>query len=317
MKTLGFANKDQMPILGLGTWKSSPGDVYTAVMEALRIGYRHIDCAAVYGNEAEVGRALTDSIAKGLVKRDQLWITSKLWNNAHAPEDVTPALEKTLEDLGIDYLDLYLIHWPVLIRKGVLYHKGVDDLLPLERIPIETTWQMLEKTVERGLCRHLGVSNFSVAKLQSLLACADIRPEVNQIEMHPYLQQPAMLEFCKENRIHLTAYAPLGSADRPSRLKVEGEPILMEDEVINEIARKHQVSPAQILISWAIGRNTAVIPKSVRSERLIQNFDAAALTLSEEDMQQIAKLDRHRRYVNGEFWAMAGGPYTLENLWDE
>jgi alcohol dehydrogenase (NADP+) len=317
MMTLGFANGDQMPILGLGTWKSNAGEVYSAVREALRIGYRHIDCAAIYGNETEVGTALADSFKEGLVSRDQLWITSKLWNNAHAPEDVRPALEKTLKDLGLDYLDLYLIHWPVLIKKGVLYQKSGADLLPLDHIPIEKTWKAMEISAAEGLCRHLGVSNFSVAKLKSLLAHAEIRPEVNQIELHPYLQQPAMLEFCRENVIHLTAYAPLGSADRPSRLKVDGEPVLMEEETIREIARTLAATPAQVLISWAIQRKTSVIPKSVNPERLRQNFEAAALTLSEEQMQRIEKLDRHRRYINGEFWAMEGSSYTLENLWDE
>lgn len=317
MKTLGFANGDQMPILGLGTWKSNAGEVYSAVREALRIGYRHIDCAAVYGNEAEVGTALADSIKEGLVTREQLWITSKLWNNSHAPEDVRPALEQTLSDLKLDYLDLYLIHWPVHIRKGVLYHKSSADLLPLDQIPIEKTWRILEETAAEGLCRHLGVSNFSVVKLKSLLSHADLRPEVNQIELHPYLQQPEMLTFCRENAIHLTGYAPLGSADRPSRLKVDGEPVLMEEETIREIAREQNATPAQILISWAIQRNSSVIPKSVNPERLRQNFEAAELVLSEDQVRKIDKLDRHRRYISGEFWTMEGSPYTLENLWDE
>ena len=317
MKTLGFANGDQMPVLGLGTWKSNAGDVYTAVREALKIGYRHIDCAAIYGNEAEIGNALADSFKDGIVSREQLWITSKLWNNAHAPEDVRPALEKTLADLQLEYLDLYLIHWPVLIKKGILYQRSGRDLLPLDQIPIEHTWRSLEKVVGEGLCRHLGVSNFSAVKLKSLLSHAGIRPEVNQIELHPYLQQPAMLEFCRENKIHLTAYAPLGSGDRPSRLKTDGEPVLMEEETIREIAQANNVTPAQVLISWAIHRNTSVIPKSVNPERLRQNFEAAALTISEEHMQQIKKLDRHRRYISGEFWTMEGSSYTLENLWDE
>ena len=232
METLKFANGDQMPILGLGTWKSTPGEVYKAVKEALRIGYRHIDCAPIYGNEAEVGQALADSFKEGVTSRDQLWITSKLWNNSHAPEDVQPSLEKTLSDLQIDSLNLYLIHWPVVLRKEVLFLESVNDLIALDDLPISETWPVMEAMVEKGLCNHIGVSNFSVAKLKELLETSKLMPEMNQIELHPYLQQSAMLEFCKANGIHLTAYAPLGSADRPARLKVEDEPILLEEPAI-------------------------------------------------------------------------------------
>jgi alcohol dehydrogenase (NADP+) len=317
MKTLQFANGDQMPILGLGTWKSAPGDVYKAVKETLRLGYRHIDCASIYGNEAEVGQALSESFKEGVVSRDQLWITSKLWNNSHAPEDVQPALEKSLSDLQLDFLDLYLIHWPVLIRKEVLFHSSIDDLVALDEIPISTTWSVFEAMVDKGLCRNIGVSNFSIAKLKTLLEGARIQPEMNQIELHPYLQQPAMLEFCNAHKIHLTAYAPLGSGDRPDRLKVDNEPILFEDPAVIKIADRHNATPAQILLSWEIHRDVAVIPKSVTPARLKQNLEAAEVSLTDEDMKEMKGLDRHRRYVSGTFWAMEGGPYTLANLWDE
>lgn len=317
MKTLRFANSDQMPILGLGTWKSSPGDVYKAVKEALRIGYRHIDCASIYGNESEIGQALAESFEEGVVTRDKLWITSKLWNNAHGSEDVQPALEKTLADLRIDFLDLYLIHWPVIIRKEVLFHERASDLVALEDMPIAKTWQVMEKMVTKGLCKHIGVSNFSIDKLSKLLETAEINPEMNQIELHPYLQQTDMLDFCDALSIHLTAYAPLGSADRPARLKVDDEPVLLEDQVITGIAQRHGVTPAQVLISWAINRGTAVIPKSVNPERLKQNLAADEISLSPEDMGEIAQIDRHRRYVSGDFWELEDGPYTVESIWDE
>ena len=317
METLQFANGDQMPILGLGTWKSTPGEVYKAVKEALRIGYRHIDCAPIYGNEAEVGQALADSFKEGVTSRDQLWITSKLWNNSHAPENLQPSLEKTLSDLQIDSLDLYLIHWPVVLRKEVLFHESVNDLIALDDLPIIKTWSVMEEMVDKGLCNHIGVSNFSVAKLKGLLTDGNLKPEMNQIELHPYLQQPAMLEFCKSNGIHLTGYAPLGSADRPERLKVEDEPILLEEPAITTIAERHGITPAQLVLSWAIHRRTAVIPKSVNPGRLKQNLSAAEVSLAQDDMQEIAGLDRHRRYISGTFWAMEGGPYTIANLWDE
>jgi alcohol dehydrogenase (NADP+) len=317
METLQFANGDQMPILGLGTWKSTPGEVYKAVKEALRIGYRHIDCAPIYGNEAEVGQALADSFKEGVTSRDQLWITSKLWNNSHAPENLQPSLEKTLSDLQIDSLDLYLIHWPVVLRKEVLFHESVNDIIALDDLPISETWPVMEAMVDKGLCKHIGVSNFSVAKLKELLENSRLMPEMNQIELHPYLQQPTMLEFCKSNGIHLTGYAPLGSADRPERLKVEDEPILLEEPAITTIAERHGITPAQLVLSWAIHRRTAVIPKSVNPDRLKQNLSAAKVSFAQDDMQEMAGLDRHRRYVSGTFWAMEGGPYTMANLWDE
>ncbi len=317
MKTLQFANGDQMPILGLGTWKSEPGDVYQAVKEALRLGYRHIDCAPMYGNEAEIGQALAESFKDGLVSRDQLWITSKLWNSFHAPEDVQPVLEKTLADLQIDSLDLFLIHWPVVLKKGVLLPESINDFVALDDLPISETWPAMEALVDKGLCSHIGVSNFSVAKLRALLKTARLMPEMNQIELHPYLQQPSMLEFCQSNNIHLTAFAPLGSGDRPARLKVENEPILLEEPAIIKIAERHNATPAQLLISWAIHRQTAVIPKSINPERIKQNFRAAELSLSQEDMQEMAGFDRHRRYISGTFWAQEGSPYTIANLWDE
>jgi alcohol dehydrogenase (NADP+) len=317
MKTYNFINGDQMPALGLGTWKSKPGEVYNAVKESIKVGYRHIDCAHIYGNEAEIGNALSDAFKAGEVKREDLWVTSKLWNSSHLKEDVRPALEKTLKNLQIDYLDLYLIHWPVALKPGTGFPKGSDEFLSLKNIPISVTWKEMEKCVSAGLTRHIGVSNFSIKKITDVLSECDIRPEVNQIELHPFLQQNEMLEFCNNENIVLTAYSPLGSIDRPAAFKAPDEPSLLENPTIVDIARNHECSTAQVLIRWAIQRGTSVIPKSVNPGRIKQNIDAADIILSDQDMKRIGRLDMHRRLLYGGLWTMQGSGYTQESLWDE
>jgi alcohol dehydrogenase (NADP+) len=316
METFKFKNGDNIPVFGLGTWKSSPGDIYAAVLKAIELGYRHIDCAAIYGNEKEIGAALKDAMAAGDVKREDLFVTSKLWNNAHRKEDVAGALEKSLSDLCLDYLDLYLVHWPVALVPQCIFPSKASDFLSLEELPLSETWEGMEDCVKKGMVRHIGVSNFSIKKLEGLMETAKIRPEMNQIEMHPYLAQLDMLVYCRENKILVTAYAPLGSGDRPAAMKNKNESGLLDNPVVMEIAENLGHSPAQVLIQWAMERGTLVIPKSVTPQRLAENFLSDQVQLSGENIIALGDLDSGSRYVSGSFWAIPKSSYTLENLWD-
>ncbi len=316
MKHLKFENEDNMPAIGLGTWKSEPGKVGAAVETALEAGYRHIDCAAIYGNEKEIGDALQKIFKKGSVKREDVWITSKLWNNAHRKEDVIPALKNTLSDLQLNYLDLYLIHWPVAFKPGFEgFPENDDDFLSLDEVPLEDTWNAMLDAKKHGFIKHAGVSNFSIKKLEQLLKNTGTTPEVNQVELHPYLQQDDLLEYCKENGIHVTAYSPLGSTDRPDALKADDEPSLLENETIRKIAAKHNATPAQVLIRWHVERETSVIPKSTNAGRIRENLQSTEFSLDEGDMNQIESLDKHFRYIDGKFFETKSDMYR--NIFDD
>jgi alcohol dehydrogenase (NADP+) len=313
MKKLIFQNNDTMPALGLGTWQAPKGEVGEAVRGAIRLGYRHIDCAAIYGNEKEIGEALEAAFQAGDVRREELWITSKLWNTRHGRANVRPAIEKTLADLRLDYLDLYLIHWPVPM-KHVVPHVP-NQFLTLEERPIADTWLGMEYVLDAGLTRHIGVSNFSVKKLAKLLETARHRPEVNQVEMHPMLAQNDLLRFCEAEKIRMTAYTPLGRPASPDL--PPGSPELLGDPTVQGIAERHQCTPAQVVLAWAMERGTAPIPKSTNPRRLAENLASQKLALSPSEMAALNALDRHFRFVDGTFWTPPGSPYTLQNLWDE
>ena len=317
MKYLTFKNNDKMPVLGLGTWKSAKGEVYEVVRKAIEIGYRHFDCASFYGNESEIGMAISDAIKNGDVAREDLWITSKLWNNRHRKDDIQAAFEITLKDLTLDYLDLYLIHWPGALQNQASYAQQSSDLISLSEIPLIQTWQGLIDLKEKGLTKHIGVSNFSIKKINQIIEESGVVPEVLQIELHPFLQQPKILNFTQEKGIFLTGYCPLGSADRPAVRILADEPKLFQQQIILDIAKDKDISPAQVILAWAVNRGTSVIPKSVNPERLKQNLEAADIELSTQEMTEMNSLDLHYRYIKGDFWCLEGSDYTLENLWDE
>ncbi len=315
-KTLSTGYK--MPMIGLGTVGFAEGETYPAVRAALKAGYRHFDCAFMYGNEAEIGQAIADVMKEDGIKRSDLFITSKLWNSFHKPEDVREGLEKSLADLQVDYLDLYLMHWPVALRKGVLKPRSAEDYLTLDEVPLMDTWRVLEDCFDDGSVNTIGVSNFSAQKLDDLIMEARVAPAVNQVELHPFFQQNDLRSYCLHNNIALTAFFPLARgvpADLPASKKTD---VVLTHPVIVEIAEKHGATPAQVALKWSIQNGIIVVPKSGNSERMAENIAALEYDLDEHDMARIAQLDKKlRRATGNSSYFLPGSPYTWENLWDE
>lgn len=315
MKHLLFENGDQIPALGLGTWKSKPGEVRKAVFWAIKVGYRHIDGAAIYQNEKEVGQGIADAIEAGLVKRKDLFITSKLWNSSHRFEDVPVAFEESLHDLRLDYLDLYLIHWPVAFKPGVGFAQKREDFFTFNDVPLSQTWEAMQELNLKGLAKHIGVSNFNQAKLAEIMKIGGQKPEMVQVEMHPFLPQDGLVEFCTSNGILMTAYSPLGSPDSRNE-KQKNDPKLLTNPIVLEISQKHGISAGQVLIAWSIARDIAVIPKSVNEERIKENFEASTVILDSQDMMNLRDIGISHRFVDGTFFTGTNSPYQLSDLWD-
>ncbi len=301
MKQIILPNEVTMPTLGLGTWKAQGQNLVKSLLEAIKMGYRHIDTAMIYNNEVEVGQAIAMAINMDLCNREDLFVTSKLWNDRHQPEEVLPALEASLDRLKLDYLDLYLIHWPIAFKSGVVLPESSKDYLPLSQAPLVDTWRAMQQAQKTGLTRAIGVSNFTVRHLELLKEC-DNMPAINQVEMHPLLTQNTLRAYCHKHGIALTAYAPLGSTDRASAMKSSDEPNLFEVEGIRAMAQKYNCTPAQLLIAYHISRGDSVIPKAVQIPHLSDNLQASDIRLSDQDIDVISALNKDYRFINGHFF---------------
>ena len=307
MPQIALRDGTKLPAIGLGTWKAERGQVRAAVHVALKAGYRHIDCATVYKNEDEVGDELHHVLSKGLIDRSELYVCSKVWNDDHAADRVRASCLRSLKALKLEYLDLYLIHWPVTGNVG-------DVVKP----SLKETWQALEGLVKEGLVRSIGTSNFSAKKQAEIMEYAEILPAVCQVEVHPYHRNDALIAWCKQHDIHVTAYAPLGSPDSESIFPRKFPDVLLQDPIVKEVAQRTGKNVGQVLLRWALQHGTSVIPKSINPDRIKGNLDVLDWELSAENYNKISTLKFQQRMINGALWLNPRGPYpTMQDLWDE
>eukprot|EP01120_Amphizonella_sp_Union-15-10_P015055 TRINITY_DN7600_c0_g1_i2.p1 TRINITY_DN7600_c0_g1~~TRINITY_DN7600_c0_g1_i2.p1 ORF type:complete len:334 (+),score=70.73 TRINITY_DN7600_c0_g1_i2:62-1003(+) len=291
MSLVTLKTGQQFPLIGLGTWKSQPGEVGEAIKNALEVGYRHFDCAFLYGNENEIGDAFKEVFDSGKIKREEVFVTTKLWNTFHKKELVKQGLLKSLSALKLSYVDLYLIHWPIPFLEGdQLFPQKEDGSYAYSDAHFLETWSAMEELVKEGLVKAIGLSNFNSKQIEEVLKIAKVPVSVLQIECHPYLNQMKLHNYANSKGIVVTAYSPLAA---PSRDWAKpGEPNLFEDVTLQEISKKYNKSVPQIILRWLTQRGIAAIPKTVSKERLKSNLDIFSFSLSDEEMNRIFSLEK-------------------------
>jgi alcohol dehydrogenase (NADP+) len=309
-----------MPVIGLGTFGSdhvTASEVAGAVEGAAAVGYRHFDCASVYGNEHEIGYAL-QQVLGWQIQREQLWVTSKLWNDKHGENDVIPACKQSLSDLRLSYLDLYLVHWPFpnYHPPGCDVTSRSEDARPYIHSDFMQTWQKMEELVDLGLVRHIGTSNMTIPKLRLLLRDARVKPAVNEMELHPHFQQPELFKFVRSNGIVPVGYCPVGSPARPERDRTAEDTAPTQDPVIVKIANRLGVHPAVVCIKWAVQRGQAPIPFSTNRAHYLGNLEGVVSEpLTDREMSEITAIDRNCRLIKGQVFLWKDGQHW-EDLWD-
>jgi len=296
----------RLPMVGLGLWKIEREKTADAVVAAVDAGYRHFDSACDYGNEREAGEGLQRALASGAVSREGLWVTSKLWNTYHRAEHVRPALMRSLKDLQLDYLDLYLMHFPIATRfvpfetryppEWIYDPEEAEPRIEPDPVPLLETWQAMEEVAKEGLVREIGVCNFGTSLLRDLMNGATTSPAVLQVESHPYLCQGKLLRFCEESGVAVTAFSPLGAQSYFALNMAEADEAVIEQEEVRSIAARLGRSPAQVVLRWGIQRGTSIVPKTSRPERLEENLALFDFELTGPEMEAISGLDRHRRF---------------------
>lgn len=297
---------DTMPPIGFGLWKIPQEDTADAVVEAVRAGYRHFDSAADYANEVQTGEGLKRAMQEGLVTREELWVTSKLWNTFHAAEHVEEACRKTLDDLGLEYLDLYLIHFPIALEyvpietryppEWLLDPDAAEPVMKPARVPLHETWAAMEALVDKGLVKQIGVCNYNTGLIHDLMSYARIQPAMLQVEAHPYLSQEKLIRCANGYGIDVTAFSPLGAQSYFELNMAEAGESLLGAAPVMVAAQAHGKTPAQVLLRWGVQRGTAVIPKTTKPERMRENLDIDGFTLSEVEMAAIGSLNQNRRF---------------------
>lgn len=308
----------KIPSIGLGTFGSdtySAQQVADAVRGALEVGYRHIDCASVYANEAEIGKVFAEAFEAGL-PREELWVNSKVWNDRH--DDVIASCQQTLKDLQLDYLDLYLVHWPFPNHhaQGVDVNSRDPHAVPYIHENYMKTWQQMEQLVDMGLVKHIGTSNMTIPKLELLLRDARIKPVCNEMELHPHFQQPELFDYVTQNGLVAIGYSPIGSPSRPERDRTPEDTVDVEDPVIVAAAQRLNVHPALVCLKWAVQRGQIPIPFSTKRPQYVSNLRAIVQDpLTDEEMQAISKIDKNCRLIKGQVFLWEGAK-DWEALWD-